>query len=951
MATTNGNRRRPQSDAALRQLVRLYGDLLGEVLREVAGEDVYQAEETLRRGYIALRKKEDPKRRAQLHGFIEKLDPHMLEQCIRAFSLYFSLVNVAEEAWQHRERRRRAGRGVPLWPGSFDRAIRELAEKGMGPEEVTGLLGRLEYLPVFTAHPTEARRRTITETLRRIFLVGDRLHRQKLAKEEEEEAIAELKGHIRVLWRTDEVRPRKPKVGDEIRNGLWYFRESLFEAVPVTYRNLAKAMKRVYGEEAGPLPRVPSFLRFGSWIGGDRDGNPTVKPGTTVLAARLQHREVIVEYRNRVNRLRYQLTHSTGLVTTTPRFNDRLERDEADFAPLPDHESRLYQEEPYRRKMFLVQTRLEHALARARRLVDESSGGETRPPGDGERLAYRDAEQLAEDLRSVDESLRSHGDDLVADGELADLLRLVETFGLHLLSLDVRQEASVHRRALADILGQFAYGAGQMPMDYLNLPEKQRLALLERLLEAPSLPIPDRTELEESTRETLGIFDSISQVRREISPDAIGQYVISMAHAASDVMEVLLLARLAGHNPALPGQALGVSPLFETVNDLEHLEPVLNRLLDVKVYRELLANSGGTQEVMLGYSDSCKDGGILASGCALFEAQRKAVAVADRHGVGIRLFHGRGGSMGRGGGPTHEAILAQPPGTVRGRIRFTEQGEMLTYRYSNPETAVYELTVGATGLLKASVDLVQPFEPAADKHVELINELAAAGKRAYHELTRDTPGLLDFFYASTPVAEIGMLNIGSRPSHRKHGVRSLDSIRAIPWVFGWAQARVTLPAWYGIGTALETVRRSHKNGRARLRAAYREWPWLRSLLDNVQMSLFKSDMRIAADYARLAADEKGVDAEAIHATIREEFERTVKELLAVTGDGELLDSNPALRLSLTRRNPYLDPLNEIQVTLLERHREQEGDEDEPGPWLRPLLRSINAIAAGIRNTG
>lgn len=931
------------NDAQLRALVRLYGGLLGQVVREVAGETVYEAVETLRRGHIALRKRDVPGKRERLRRFIAGLDADTLEQCIRAFSLYFSLVNIAEEAWQHRERRRRAGSGAPLWPGSFDICIRELAERGLDAAEVTRLLSRLSYLPVFTAHPTEARRRTITEALRRIFIDGDRLHRQRLGAEEHDELVAELKAHIHVLWRTDEVRPRKPKVGDEIRNGLWYFRESLFAAVPQTYRNLDKAMKRVFGA----APDVTScFLRFGSWIGGDRDGNPMVTRDTTLLAGRLQHREVLLEYRKRVHRLRYQLTHSAGLCRPTAVFDERLARDEADFAPLPDHESRLYVEEPYRRKLFFIEQRLEAALSRARRLVDESAGV-SRPAQAFERLALRDSRELLCDLCSIDDSLRAHGDALVADGELTDLVRLVRTFGLHLMALDIRQEASVHRFALAEILGQFSYGAGLEPNDYTALGEDERLALLQRLLAAPSLPIPDRSEVDVATRETLEVFDAVAQLRTEISPEAIGQYVISMAHSASDVLEVLLLARLAGHNPALPENALSVSPLFETVADLHHLEPVMNRLLDIDVYRALLTTAGGLQEVMLGYSDSCKDGGILASGGALFEAQRKAIAVADRHGVDCRLFHGRGGTMGRGGGPTHEAILAQPPGSVRGRIRFTEQGEMLTYRYSNPETAVYELTVGVTGLIEASVDLVRPLAPAPAEHQALLGELADAGQRVYRKLTRETEGFLDYFYAATPVAEIGFLNIGSRPSHRKHGVRSLESIRAIPWVFGWAQSRVTLPAWYGIGSALAHVRESSPDGAERLRTAYRDWPWLRALIDNVQMTMFKCDMRIAADYAALAMHES--DAEGIYVVIRNEYERTVRELLAVTGDNALLDGNPALRLSLSRRNPYLDPLNEIQVNLLTRCRAQE--DDDPGPWLRPLLRSINAIAAGMRNTG
>ena len=924
-------------DKLLRTRVKLLGSLLGEILRTHAGHRVYTAVETLRKGYIGLRKTEDPAKRARLMRYITRLDADTLEQVIRAFSTYFSLVNIAEEDHAHRWRRQQVSKGQRFWRGSFAQTVHELHADGIDAQQMQSLLDSLNYNPVITAHPTEARRRTIMEILRRIFLVNDKLNIRRWGPLERDYLLDRLRMEILALWHTDEVRLRKPEVSDEIRNGLYYFRESLFEAVPQTYRFAERAVNRFFGSG---VVEVPSFIRFGSWIGGDRDGNPFVKPETTALALRLQMREVLEEYLRRLVDLSKRLTQSSRLCQPSAEFLASLERDvRLDEGAYDDHLER-FGHEPYRRKLYAMRYRLQLTLDAVNQRLD---GRHTGPaPG-----AYRGAHELLADLKLIRDSLISHGDAVIAGAELQDLIRLVETFGFHLLSLDVRQESNVHSRTVHAVLEQLVPGSS-----YAELGEDARIELLAQHVDTPLLTPLDNAALDEEARETLETFATIGKLRDETGGDPFGSYVISMTHQASHVLEVLFLARLNG----LCGQDehgrfchIRISPLFETVEDLKHVRTVLGRLLDTPAYAEMLRTSGNVQEIMLGYSDSCKDGGILASAWGLYTAQREILSITQAHGVQCRLFHGRGGTVGRGGGPTHEAIAAQPPGTVEGQIKFTEQGEVLYYRYGQPETAVYELTMGSTGLLKASRSLIGPVHQDRPVYLETAAQLAELGEQAYRALTDDTPGLIDYFYEVTPVSEIGQLNIGSRPSHRKSGDRSKSSIRAIPWVFGWGQARYTIPGWYGIGTALERWRQSDPDNLEQLRAMYAEWPFLRVLLGNTQMSLYKADMQTAGEYTTLAKDSG--QAQGIHEAIRDEYERTVREILAIVDADALLAENTTLALSLTRRDPYLDPLNHIQITLLQRHRDTGLHDDERERWLAPLLRTINAIATGQRNTG
>ena len=929
------------NDKQLRARVKLLGKLLGNVLHTQAGGHVFEAVEELRKGYINLQKKDNPRKRERLAKLIGKLDPDTLTHVVRAFSTYFSLVNLAEEANQHQQRFHQIRKGGPLWVGSFDHTLRLFHAQGISGEQLQVLLDKLVYMPVFTAHPTEAKRRTVLESLRRIFVTSEELDNPRIGKEEEADIIRHLESEIQILWKTDEVRAKRPLVKDEIRNGLFYFQESLFDAVPRMYRGLERGIKRIYGAEPGGAAiSVPSFLRFGSWIGGDRDGNPYVTPDTTVLAVRLHARTAVMAYLNRITRLSHILTHSSLLCRPSEEFMLSLRRDET-FCAAAFHENPdRFGNEPYRRKLYIMRYRLERNAYELRALLENATG---EPQED----RYRSAQELLDDLYLIRDSLISHGDAAIAGRELQDLIRLVETFGFFLMHLDIRQESGRHTAAVAEILSRLPD-----KRDYSTMDEAARLSLLSNLIAQSDAPKPDRAALTSETRETLEVFDVMADMREEISPDCFGHYVISMTHNPSHVLEVMLLARLAG----LVGKQdnrwfcnIRITPLFETIEDLNRIDTVLTALLDEPVYAELLAASGKLQGVMLGYSDSCKDGGILASSWKLYEAQKKIVALTDARKVSCRLFHGRGGTVGRGGGPTHESILAQPPGTVHGQIKFTEQGEVLSYKYSNCETAFYELSMGVTGLMLASRGIITPQATDRNDYLGIMEQLAAHGESAYRALTDHTDGVMDFFYEATPVSEFGLLNIGSRPSHRNRQSRSKSSIRAIPWVFGWAQSRYTLPAWYGIGTALEQWRQHEPDRLAKLQQMYREWPFFRALLSNTQMALFKANMDIAQQYADLCSDP--VLGQRVYQLIRDEYQRTITQTLNVVGAQRLIEENPTLALSLSRRNPYLDPLNHIQIILLERSRDNRLDDATRQVWLDPLLRSINAVAAGMRNTG
>lgn len=924
----------------LQDNVRGVGGLLGEVLREQEGEELYQIVEKLRKGYVGLRSENDDATRSELMSTIDTLDDAILEKVIRAFNVFYVITNLVEEDFLHRQRRfeYRQSNGGCLWEGSFLRTVQELKEEGYSAKDVQDIVNEMMYEPVFTAHPTEARRRTIMDLQRRIFLLVDGFYDEGLIGEEEQALWRRVKSEIQLLWRTNEVRNAKPSVEDEVSYGLYYFRASLFQAIPLVYRYAERALRKVYPDDEIIMP---SSLRFGSWIGGDRDGNPFVTSDVTRRAIRLHMREVLGEYSRRVKNLTASICHHRDLVTIHDNLSTRLDSYNEQYAARVFKDRPfLYETEPYRRMLAIMRYRLGQLQKEVtKRLAGKSVSRDA--------AAYTDVSEFMRDLLLIRESLLSHNDQLIADRKLKDLIRLLETLGFGLYQLDIRQESTEHTNTVSEVFEQLA-----PEVDYHELEESARVELLTQFIKKEKLPNPNTSYLTERAVEIMEIFDVMVEMRKEADTSVFGTYVISMTHEASHILEVMFLARLAG----LAGRDvegkyfcnIKISPLFETIEDLQHISQVLTNLLENPVYKGLLEASGNMQEVMLGYSDSCKDGGTLASQWSLYQAQNEVIELTDKFGVKCRLFHGRGGTVGRGGGPTHRAIISQPADTVQGQIKFTEQGEVLSYKYSNLETATYELGVGMTGLMKASTGVVKKKGHSKAEFREAMAILTKTGEDSYRQLTEFTEGFLDYFYDITPVQEIGLLNIGSRPSHRKQTDRSKYSIRAIPWVFGWAQARHTLPAWFGIGSALKAYR--EENGDVLLKTMNKQWPFFNALMSNVQMALFKAQMDIAKEYAEKSPNLE--QAMSIYEKIRAEYELTVSEVLNVTELSALMEETPFLQYSLARRDPNLDPLNHIQITFLQRHRKFiEGTDEVESPHLHGLLRTINAIAAGMRNTG
>ena len=924
------------NDSELSRSNRFLGSVLIRVLNDQTQSEITVHTEHLQNSFTRWASDGDARKLNQLRTGIEKLNLDAISGVVRVFNHYFSLLNIAEESYYLGLRRQQAEQGGHYWPNSFHDTLLTFKNSGVTEDKLQVLLDELLYLPVMTAHPTEAKRRTVKNALRNVFITHESLGVKGLKGYLRKEGLERLHAQIQMLWKTDEVRGRKMTVVDEIDAGLFYFPLSLFQATTQVYRNFERSLTDVYGDDVAAKLRIPSFLQFGSWIGGDRDGNPNVTPETTVLALRLQAQAVLQEYSRRLDILHGEYSHSYGFCELSDEFINNLAEDRSNLGALIVELEKPYLQEPYRHKLTIMKFRMERSLIQ----IQQHLRGEVLLP---DSYGYADVTEFLADLRLIDTSLRGHGDANIANLELHDLIRLTETFGFHLMQLDVRQESTRHSEAVADIL------KAALDLDYNALDENERLALLSEVVATPGGLLYDRARLSPATRETLAGIEVMANMHREIGAGCFGKYVISMTHAASHIMEVMLLAAQSGLVGRLGGQwfcHIGVSPLFETIDDLNRIEAVLTRLFDTPTYRELLRVSGDRQEIMLGYSDSCKDGGILASAWGLSQAQRKIIALAESRDIKCLLFHGRGGTVGRGGGPTHEAILAQPPDTVRGQIKFTEQGEVLFYRYNNRETAVYELTMGITGLMKASLSLVQPVTPDLPEYLTIMDELAHIGEQSYRELTERTPGFLDYFYEATPVGEIGQLNIGSRPSHRKKQDRSKNSVRAIGWVFAWAQSRQTFPAWYGIGFSLATWCAGKPERLDTLQIMYRDWPFFRNLLSNAQMALSKSDMAIAKEYAGLCVDPE--TGKRVYGLIAGEYQHCVEWILAIANTKQLLEENPVLAASLQRRDAYLGPLNILQVFLL---RQVRSVDTEDNPWLKPLLRSINAIAAGMRNTG
>ena len=928
------------TDTQLRSCVKLLGKLLGNAITAHAGKEVYTAVEKLRKGFINLQENKDQKKHDQLINYIEKLDPEVLKNVVRSFSKYFALVNVAEEAYQHihRESILKSGKsGSSLWEGSFDHMLKDCKTNGITTSGLQKLYNSLQFVPVFTAHPTEAMRRSKMEATRRIFATILELHTYRAQSIRKEEIVKKLEAQILILWKTDEVRMKKPTVEDEVRNGLYYFNTSLFKAVPQMYRDLENATRRIYCDSLTVNSiKVPSFLRFGSWIGGDRDGNPFVTPAVTQKAVYMHSKTALKEYITRAKELSLFMTHSDQLMKPSADFIESLEKDNKFLKEAFYKKSNDFPKEPYRRKFNIISYRLAESLKR----ITEFQSGEMNVDKEN---AYSCEKELLEDLYIIRESLKQDGDIALLEFGLDDFIRLVETFGFFLVNLDIREESTRHTNVVSALVKQ------AKSKNYDDMSEDEKITLLSSMLTEKETYKDNYQLLSDDLKTIVDVFKTMILLRDQVSQEAFGHYIISMTHDASHVLEVMLIAKMVGligekENGEVFCNIL-ITPLFETVDDLARINIILESLFSNEVYIKFLqCHEDNLQEVMLGYSDSCKDGGILASSYGLYEAQQQIIEISNKYKIECKIFHGRGGTVGRGGGPTHNSILAQPAKTVNGKIKITEQGEVLSYKYAQYETACYELEMAIGGLIKASQHIVVEQASDTSSYEKIMKDMSEKGEIKYRDLTDKTPGLIDYFYEATPVQELGELNIGSRPSHRSNGERSRYSIRAIPWVFGWSLSRNTLPAWYGLGSALNKIYDEH--GIEILQEMYKEWPFFHMMIDNIGQAIAKADLAISKDYATLANDQE--TARKIFKKIEEEYKLTESLMLQIIDTHRLLADNKKLALSLYRRKPYMDPLNYIQVMLLRKHRNSDSRDEAV---FNPLLRTIHAIAAGLRNTG
>lgn len=889
-------------DLSLRRDVRSLGKLLGVVIREQAGEAVYQVEETLRQ--LAIRYREDPQALAlqdQAAALIAGLSLADAHQIIKAFASFFELTNLAET--NHRKRRRRAMAlqpGVTDKPGSWRGTLRRLQAAGVGLEEVVSWLRQIEIVPVFTAHPTEVARRVVRYKRRRIARVLAELDRLPLTAAEAAAGQEAILAEITALWQTDEVRRQKPKVSDEIRMGLDHYPESLIRPLGEFYRDLEAALGEVYGATL-PACELPTLLRFGCWIGGDRDGNPFVTAATTKTALERGRETILQSYLEELEILRELLTPSTCRVGVSAELQEALQSYMRRYPETAREASGYPDCETYRQYLRFVLYRLRQAHQ-----LQTADGY----PGPGELLA---------DLQLVRRSLGSGSGERLARQYVDPLLRRLQTFGFHLHTLDIRQHAKVHASAVAELAAGAALN-GDSPA-------------------APLAPSPETTEL-------LSTLRAIARLKKSHPPESIRSYVISGTTCAEDLLRLVWLLELCG--VAVAGSADGRDPgvmpvpLFESIADLRAAPAICRQLWSSPEYALLLDSWGREQEVMLGYSDSNKDGGMLTSTWEIYKAHAELHRVAAECQVRLRLFHGRGGTVGRGGGPTHRAILAQPPGAFSGGLKLTEQGEVINFKYASADLALRNLELMAAAALEALVIGGSGSEPA--HWSAALEQLSAEAYRCYREKIADNPDIFPYFEQATPVLEFELAKLGSRPARRSQD-RRLDDLRAIPWGFGWMQSRHVLPGWFGVGTALERFVAGGEQQLALLQEMMVNFRFFNDMLRNVELALTKVDLPLARRYAELVSDAEL--RERVFALVVEEFERTRRLLLAVTGQKTLLEKDPGLAGSLRLRNPYVDPMSLIQVELLRRKRQGEAN-----PELDYVLASsMNGIAAGLRNTG
>jgi phosphoenolpyruvate carboxylase len=909
-----------EGDAQLRNDIRLLGRILGDTVRDQEGADVFDLVERIRQTSVRFHRDDDRPARRELEVILDSMSISETVRIVRAFSYFSHLANIAEDQNNIRQMRARSAERELSCPGTLALALSHAGAAGLSATDLRRFLASALVSPVLTAHPTEVRRKSTMDREMEIATLLDRRERVQLTPEELEASDEQLRREVLTLWQTNLLRRTKLTVFDEVANGLSFYDYTFLQEVPRLHCRLEDRLNEV---DEGAKEELASFLRIGSWIGGDRDGNPFVTADVMRGALRMQSSRVLRHYLEELHVLGSELSLAAHLTDVSEELR-ALAGQSPDKSP---HRTG----EPYRLAVSGIYARLTATALKLDVEIMRRPVGEAAPYGSGG--------EFKADLDVLHRSLIANNSGVIARGRLRTLRRAVDCFGFHLASLDMRQNSAVHERTVAELLDLATPGTS-----YLALNEDARIAQLAGELRNPRPLTSKFVKYGQETLDELAVFHAAAEAHAKFGADVICQCIISMSRSVSDLLEVALLLKEVGLVDPSGRSAINIVPLFETIEDLRACAVIMDRLLSVPQYRQLVDSRGSVQEVMLGYSDSNKDGGFVTSGWELYKAEMDLVKVFARHGVRLRLFHGRGGSVGRGGGPSYDAIIAQPGGAVNGQIRITEQGEIISSKYSNAEVGRGNLEVLAAATLEAS--LLEPKQSAPrNEYLEAMDQLSALAFTAYRGLVYETDGFVDYFWNSTVITEISTLNIGSRPASRKK-TRAIEDLRAIPWVFSWAQCRLMLPGWYGFGTAVESWVAQHpEKGMAFLKELYREWPFFRTLLSNMDMVLAKSSIAIASRYAELVPDK--ALRENIFGRIRREWHLSIEYLLQIMDQERLLQGNPLLERSVRHRFPYLDPLNHVQVELLKENRARNANEQV----LRGIQLTINGISAGLRNTG
>ena len=913
-------------DEPLKQDIRLLGRILGDTLRDQEGQEAFALVERIRLLAIRFHRDDDRAARQELTTLLAGLEHIQSLSVVRAFSYFSHLANIAEDQHHIRRSRAHAIAGSPPRAGSFDFALKQALAAGIDAAQLQGFFRDCHIVPVLTAHPTEVQRKSILDCERKIANLLNEQDQMALTPEERADYEEAIRRAVLTLWQTRMLRHTRLSVMDEVSNALSYYDITFLGELPRLHNKIEDKLAQVSQDVV--QNELPAFLRPGSWIGGDRDGNPFVTADVLAKTMRLHSRRALAYYLCQLHQLGAALSSTIRVVEISRALEELAARS-------PDHGTNR-DDEPYRRAIAGIYAR----LAATARVLDEL---EAPLSAVGDAPAYATVKEFSADLDILHDSLVEHHSALIARGGLRRLRRAVAVFGFYLAPLDLRQNSAIHDHTVAEL---FAAARPQADnCDYLALNEEARVALLLQELATSRPLVSPFIKYTEQTTDELAIFNAARKILDSYGAGAIENVIIAKTDGVSDMLELALLLKESGLLlPRAKKLAVNIVPLFETIDDLARSGAIMDKLFSIPFYRQLLASRGHMQEVMVGYSDSNKDGGFLTSGWSLYAAEKELIEVFHKHGVKLRLFHGRGGSVGHGGGPSYQAILAQPAGAVQGRIRITEQGEVIASKYGNPELGRHNLEVLVAATMEATL-LPREYDDPKPEFVQAMEELSASAFSAYRAMVYETPGFEQYFWESTVISEIAELNIGSRPASRKKST-AIEDLRAIPWVFSWAQCRLMLPGWFGFGAAVNAYKQKHgEAGMQRLAAMVREWGFFHTLLSNMDMVLAKSDISIAERYSQLVKDEALRNA--IFPRLKAEWQASVDALLAIMGQAELLAGNPMLKRSIRNRFPYLDPLNHLQVELLQRHRSGESDERVR----RAIHLTINGVAAGLRNSG